>query len=245
MIPFEVLDKKQELNLYIQNLGVDITKIKDDNLMLISFIHKSYAADFKDNVEHNERLEFLWDAILGAVVAKYLFSDYMEFEESSLTLYKIVLVREETLAQVAKDIQLDKMIFLWKWEENNDWRNKDSILSDALEALIWYIYIDLWYLEVEKFVKEYVYTRLDKIDNINIKSYKSLLQEKVQQLYKMIPEYETTEYERGEKDNILSYKSCVYVMGNMMWEWYWPNKKKAQEEAAEKAFNKLEENNTI
>lgn len=245
MIPFEVLDKKQELSLYIQNLGIDTTRIKDENLMLISFIHKSYAADFRDSVEHNERLEFLWDAILGAVVAKYLFSDYIEFEESTLTLYKIVLVREETLAQVAKDIQLDKMIFLWKGEENNDGRNKDSILSDALEALIWYIYIDLWYLEVEKFIKKYVYTRLDKIDNINIKSYKSLLQEKVQQLYKIIPEYETTEYERGEKDNILSYKSCVYVMGKMMWEWYWPNKKKAQEEAAEKAFNKLEENNTI
>ena len=82
--------------------------------MLLAFVHKSYAADYKDTVNHNERLEFVGDGILGAVINKLLFLRHKEMAESNMTLYKIALVREEILAEIAKDIKLDSMVFISK-----------------------------------------------------------------------------------------------------------------------------------
>jgi ribonuclease III len=104
--------------------------------LLLAFVHKSYAADYKDIITHNERLEFVGDGILGAVINKLLFLNHPEMAESDLTLYKIALVREEILAEIAKDIQLNEIVFISKGEEKMQGRQKDSILSDALEALI-------------------------------------------------------------------------------------------------------------
>jgi len=103
---------------------------------MLAFVHKSYAADYKDVFTHNERLEFLGDGILGAIINKLLFVNHPEMTESDLTLYKIALVREEILAEIAKDIKLNEIVFISKGEEKMQGRQKDSILSDTLEALI-------------------------------------------------------------------------------------------------------------
>jgi ribonuclease-3 len=153
-----------------------------------------------------------------------------------LTLYKIVLIKEETLANIARQIWLWDKIFLWHWEEKTGGRDKDTILADSLESLIGYIYLDLWLDETRKFVKKYVYSKLNELISKQIKSYKSLLQEKVQKLYKIVPEYKNYEWEKDEKWNIITYKSEVYILGEKKWEGYWPNKKKAQEEAAKMAY---------
>jgi ribonuclease-3 len=80
----------------------------DDELLITAMIHKSYAADFRknDQVPHNERLEFLGDSILGSHIAMMLWNDYKELAESKLTLMKITLVKEDTLAKMAKKIGL-------------------------------------------------------------------------------------------------------------------------------------------
>jgi len=85
-------------------------------------------------------------------------------------------------------------------------------------------------------VKEYVYSKLNELISKPIKSYKSLLQEKVQKLYKIVPEYKDYEWEKDEKWNVIIYKSEVYILGEKKGEGYWPNKKKAQEEAAKMAY---------
>jgi ribonuclease-3 len=82
--------------------------------LLLAFVHKSYAADYKDVLTHNERLEFVGDGILGAVINKLLFLKHPEMAESDLTLYKIALVREEILAEIAKDIKLYEVVFISK-----------------------------------------------------------------------------------------------------------------------------------
>lgn len=84
---------------------------------LCAFVHKSYASDFKEPYLHNERLEFVGDAALGAVIAKALFLNFPWMQESTMTLYKIALVREETLAEVAQKIWLNQQIFISKGEE--------------------------------------------------------------------------------------------------------------------------------
>ena len=112
-----------------------------------------------------------------------------------MTLYKIALVREETLAEAAKKIWLNKQLFISKWEENNNWREKETILWDAFEALLWYLYIDFWADEVFEFVEKYLYPFMESISTHPVKSYKTLVQELVQRDTKQIPEYRETEEE--------------------------------------------------
>ncbi len=235
-----VLKKRKEIISYMESLGIPPDKIQDENLMLLAFVHKSYAADYKDTVNHNERLEFVGDGILGAVINKLLFLRHKEMAESNMTLYKIALVREEILAEIAKDIKLDSMVFISKWEEKSQGRKKDSILSDTLEALMGYIYIDLGIEMTERFIERHIYSKLEKIEKAPVKSYKTMIQELVQKEHKIVPEYKDIEHVVDEKGNIMEYRSEVYIVGKKVSEWFGPNKKKAQEEAAKRCYETME-----
>ena len=236
LVPQDVRNKESELCEYIKKLWIDTTKIKNTDLFLVAFMHKSYAADFKVITSHNERLEFLWDSILWACVAKLLFLKHPEMSESAMTLYIIALVREETLAAAAKKIWLNQQLFISKWEENNNWREKDTILWDAFEALLGYLYIDFWPDEVLDFVEKYLYPFMDSIQTHPVKSYKTLVQEIVQKDIKQIPEYRESELEVDEKWNVLTYKSELFINNEKVSEWTWANKKKAQESAAQEYY---------
>jgi len=235
----QVLKKKKDIIAYIASLWIPTDAIKNEGLLLLAFVHKSYAADYKDVFTHNERLEFVGDGILGAVINKLLFVNHQEMAESDLTLYKIALVREEILAEIAKDIKLNEMVFISKWEEKMQGRQKDSILSDALEALIGYLYIDLGIDVTEQFIRQHVYSKLEKIEKNPVKSYKTMIQEIVQKEHKVVPEYKDIEHMVDEKGNVTEYKSEIYIVGNKISEWFGSNKKKAQEEAAKKCYEKI------
>jgi len=236
LVPEEVHKKEKILREYVKWLWIDEKQIKNVDLFLVAFMHKSYAADFKVITSHNERLEFLWDSILWACVAKLLFINHPEMAESSMTLYKIALVREETLAAAAKKIKLNEYLFISKWEENNNWREKETILWDAFEALLWYLYIDFWPDEVLKFIEKYLYPFMDTISTHPVKSYKTLVQEIVQKDTKQIPEYREIEEEIDKKWNVLLYKSELFINNEKVAEWIWVNKKKAQESAAQQYY---------
>lgn len=236
-----VLAKKPEIIAYLASLGIPVDKVQNEELMLLSFVHKSYAADYKDVFTHNERLEFVGDGILGAIINKLLFINHQEMPESELTLYKIALVREEILAEIAKDIKLNDIIFISKWEEKMQGREKESILSDALEALLGYLYIDLGYDITQQFVETHIYSKLSQIEKSPVKSYKTMIQELVQKDHKITPEYKDIEDITDQKGNTTQYKSEIYIMGKKVSEWYGSNKKKAQEEAAKTYFKQLED----
>jgi len=239
MLPKEVLDKKQSIKDFLQNLDIPVNQIKDENLLMQTFVHKSFAADYKKMLLHNERLEFLWDWILSAVTNKLLFIEYPEYNESDLTLYKIALVREETLAEVAKKISLDKYIFVSKGEEKMQWRKKNAILSDCLESLLWFLYLDLWVEIVEKFIKQNIFNKIKTISKEPVKSYKTMTQEYLQKEYKELPRYIDIEYQKDEKWNTSKYLSEIYVWDQKVSEWFGPNKKKAQEDAAKNYYNSI------
>lgn len=207
--------------------------------MMLAFVHKSFAADYKDVFTHNERLEFVGDGILGAVINKLLFVNHQDMAESDLTLYKIALVREEILAEIARDIKLNEIVFISNGEEKTQWRQKDSILSDALEALIWYLYIDLGIEATEQFITTHIYTKLEQIEKNPVKSYKTMIQEIVQKEHKVVPEYRDIEHVSDEKGNVTEYKSEIYVVGKKVSEWFGSNKKKAQEDAAKKFYETI------
>lgn len=236
----DVVNKKKEIISYLTWLGVPVDQIKNEELMMLAFIHKSYAADYKDVFTHNERLEFVGDGILGAIINKLLFINHQQMAESDLTLYKIALVREEILAEIAKDIKLNDIVFISKWEEKMQWRQKDSILSDALEALIGYLYIDLGIDITEQFIEKYIYTKLEQIEKSPVKSYKTMIQEIVQKEHKVVPEYKDIEEKKDDKGNVIEYKSEIYVLEKKFSEGFGSNKKKAQEEAAKNYYTLLE-----
>jgi len=241
VFPEQVISQKEKLFKYFDTLWLDSKKIKNHNIFLQTFVHKSYAADFKEILPHNERLEFLGDWVLWAIICKLLFQDHPDMHESDMTLYKIALVREETLSMVAQNIWLAKMLFISKWEEKSQWRQKDAILSDALEALIWYIFVDFWYQQTEEFVQKYVYSMYDKIDKNPVKSYKTMVQEHVQKHYKQIPEYQEVEDQVDSSWNVLAYKSSLFVQWKEVSIWFSTNKKKAQEEAAKNFYNTIDD----
>lgn len=236
MLPDIVIQNKDKITKYVAWLGIPIEKIKNPDLLLQVFIHKSFSADYKNIYVHNERLEFLGDGILGAIINKLLFLKHPEFPESELTLYKIALVREENLALVAREIGLDQQIFISKGEERSDGRKKDAIISDCLESFLWYIYVDLGIEETEKFIETYIYSKMDSIIKEPIKSYKTMIQEYVQKEHKILPEYKDIDYQMDDKGNVTEYKAEIYVLGEKKSEGYWSNKKKAQEEAAKNYY---------
>ena len=107
----------QKLLSYTSSLLGLSTKIANEHLLLEAFTHKSYAIEHPEVIAHNQRLEFLGDSVLGLVVAGELYKDHPDFDEAQLTLWKISLVREENLFEVAKEIGLDQIILIWKGEE--------------------------------------------------------------------------------------------------------------------------------
>jgi ribonuclease-3 len=242
LIPAEVSVQLDVLKSYLASLQVSAKKIQNSDLFLCAFIHKSYAADFKEITAHNERLEFVGDGILGAVIAKLLFVRNPSMDESVMTLYKIALVREETLAEVARDIGLDKQIFISRGEEHSKGREKDTILGDSFEALLGYLYLDQGEAVVEEFISKYLYPKIKHISQKPVKSYKTLAQEVVQRETKVLPEYVDSEVECDEKKNVIRYKSEFLVNGEKKAEGFGSNKKKAQEEAAK---NFYEENYVV
>ena len=205
-----------------------------------AFTHKSFSNDVHKKVESNERLEFLWDAILGFIVADNLYHEKIPMWEDMMSLYKIALVNESILAQVAREINAGDYIFLWLGELNSWGKEKDSVLSDFIEAFIAYLYLDLWEQYARDFVNKYIYSKFEEIrKSWKIKSPKSMLQEYLQRKYKLTPKYVDIEEEVDEKWNVTKYRTEVYLEDKLLWEWVWPNKKKAQTQAAENALKDL------
>lgn len=236
LIPQEVISQLENLKAYIAGLGVSAKKINDTDLFLCAFIHKSYAADFKEITAHNERLEFVGDGVLGAIIAKLLFLRNPKMNESAMTLYKIALVREETLAEAAKDIKLNQQIFISRGEEHSNGREKDTILGDCFEALLGYLYLDQGGNVVEEFISTYLYPKIKTISQRPVKSHKTMVQEIVQRETKLTPTYIDLEFESDNKRNVIMYKSELLVNEEKKAEGFGTNKKKAQEDAAKNFY---------
>lgn len=135
-------------------------KFINTNLLKTALTHTSFSHEKKYDVDNNEKLEFLGDAVLELVISKHLFKTYKELSEGELTKFRASVVCEESLARVAKEINIGNNIRLGKGEELGGGRKRFSILSDAFEAIIGAIYLDSNdILEVEKFI-------LSKMENI-------------------------------------------------------------------------------
>jgi len=218
----------------LKELWIEETNI---NHYLLSFVHRSFVNERADvSNQHNERLEFLGDAVLELVVTSYLYNDFPDKPEWELTDIRSGLVRWRNLAVVARNLNLPEYLILWKWEDLGGGRDNDYILANTVEAFLWAIYLDLGYSEAEKFVINNIYSTLsDLLKNDSIKDPKSLLQEFTQADIWITPSYNVLSETGPDHDK--TFVVWVYLDANMVWEWRWSSKKKAQEDAALNAFN--------
>lgn len=153
----------------------------DYDLLNTALTHSSYANGDNRSTVHNERLEFLGDAVLELCVSDYLYRNYPDMNEGLMTRVRSRAVYEPALHKAAVELGLGEYLLLSHGEDNTGGRSKPSILSDALEAVIGAIYLDGGFNPAKKFILGFVENSVfSAIETVTVKDYKTLLQEYVQ-----------------------------------------------------------------
>ncbi|TAN58715.1 ribonuclease III [Patescibacteria group bacterium] len=202
-----------------------------------SLVHRSYINENpKFSLGHNERLEFLGDAVLELVVTEYLFVKYPNSPEGDMTNFRASLVNANKLSEIAGEIGLEPFLYLSKGESKDKHsKARQYILANALEAVIGAIYLDQGKDAVERFIKERILTKIDYI--IQHKLYldpKSRFQEMAQEKAGVTPNYKVHKEEGPDHAKIFSIG--VYLGNELVVEGKGSSKQEAQIEAAEKAL---------
>ncbi|MFH2204409.1 MAG: ribonuclease III [Elusimicrobiota bacterium] len=208
-------------------------RFTDAELLQEALTHKSYA--FEQGTErHNERLEFLGDSVLAVVVAHHLFLSFAKRDEGHLSKLKSSLVSRATLARWAEDIGVGRYVFLGSGEETTGGRDRPSILSNAMEAIIGAVYLDGGYEKARSLLHRLF---LDHNELIEESDYKSGLQEIVQKQHKVPPNYELVETTGPDHDKTFTVK--VRLGSRMMGIGTGKTKKEAEQAAAQDALQQI------
>ena len=208
---------------------------KDRSLVCQALTHSSYANEHRHSgVSDNERLEFLGDAVLETVSSEYLYNRFPDRPEGELSKMRASMVCEPTLAQCAADFDLGRWLRLGKGEDALGGRYRDSIVSDALEALIGAVYIDGGFEAAKDFILQKILRHIEEKD-LFVDS-KTRLQEMVQEQKKK-PEYELVNEEGPDHDK--TFTVAVSVDGVVLGTGSGHTKKAAQQKAAYEAIRYL------
>ena len=212
---------------------------KNKELLLTALTHSSYANEKQDSFGSYERLEFLGDSVLGIITAEFLFRHEPSLPEGRMTRLRAELVCEVSLHKVALQLGLGEYMRLGKGEEHSGGRERPSILADMVEALIAAIYLDSGLERARDFVVEQLLSRAELGEGHRIKDYKTQLQELVQRKSNQHIAYEMTG-ESGPDHNKL-FRFCVYINGVAAGEGSGRTKKEAEQMAACKALEAMEQ----
>lgn len=167
-------------------------QFKNRSFLQQAFLHRSYLNEHREiKLDHNERLEFLGDAVLELVVTTWLFQTYPDKPEGELTTYRATLVNANTCAALASEYDVNDFLMLSRGEAKDTGRARQIILANAFEALIGAIYLDGGYQEAEKFIGRILLSKAEDIIQKNlVKDYKSAFQHKAQSLVGITPIYQ-------------------------------------------------------
>lgn len=237
-------DKMQRrITAAAEHLGPRISyEFKNWDLFVEALTHSSAAQELmrkkKQKVPWNERLEFLGDSILSLVLSTYLLNRPDCFEEGRLSKIRAAIVNEASLARIASSIDLGQYLLLSVGEERSGGRLKDSVLADALEALLGAIYLDGGYELAQTVILDlYKETLAQPLDQLDQQDYKSRLQEITQGSFRDVPSYEVVD--QTGPDHNLSFLVAVKFQGQSLAIGKGPNKKKASQNAAREALFRL------
>lgn len=215
-----------------EKLNIDFQDIKK---LQEAMTHRSYLNENRNyNLDHNERLEFLGDAVLELVVTEYLYGNY-ENPEGELTNWRAALVNGEMLAKIGEELGIEEFLLMSKGEKKDTGKARQYLLANAMEAIIGAAYLDKGYEEAKKFIDKNIITRLPEI--IKTKSYldpKSYFQEMAQENVQVTPHYEVLK-EWGP-DHEKQFLMGVFLGEEKVAEGEGTSKQEAQRNAAEKAL---------
>ena len=209
---------------------------KNKDLLKQAFIHRSYLNENRDlGLGHNERLEFLGDAVLELVVTDYLYNKYPTKSEGDLTAFRSALVNANTLSSVATEIGVNDLLYLSKGEAKDKGRARQVILADTFEAIIGAIYMDQGYEGAKKFIGQNLFGLIDNIVSGGLwMDAKSRFQEKAQDRLGATPAYKTMKEEGPDHDK--QFTVGVFVGAELIAEGTGKSKQEAEQEAAKRAL---------
>ena len=211
--------------------------VKFDNIELLrqAVTHRSYLNENRDYaLDHNERLEFLGDAVLELIITEYLYNNFKN-PEGELTSWRSALVNGEMLSHVAQEIGVEKYLLMSRGEAKDTGRARQYLLANALEAIIGATYLDQGYDVSKKFVLSHVAIKLQEI--LEKKLYldpKSYFQEKAQENNKVTPSYRVTKEWGPDHDK--HFIVGVFLADELVAEGDGNSKQEAQREAARKGL---------
>ena len=217
-------DIQEQIDYHFQN----------ENLLNEALTHSSYANEQKGRVRHNERLEFLGDAVLSIVVSDYIFENCPEMPEGALTKLRASLVCEKSLFDFAKQIDLGSYIKLSNGERKNGGAHRPSIVSDAFEALIAAIYLDGGMEAAKRHILRFVIPEIEHHRNNSFKDYKTKLQEIIQKNPGERLEYQLVSATGPDHDK--HFKVEVHLNSNVIGRGGGRSKKEAEQQAAREAL---------
>jgi ribonuclease-3 len=217
---------------------IDIS-FNDTLLLKQAFTHSSYLNENPDSpVPDNERLEFLGDSVLNFVTSKRLYTDFPHLPEGELTELRISLIREETLAQLAWELNLGDYLILGKGEEATGGRQRPTNLANAFEALVGAIFLDQGIDKAGDFILNKLVSQIEKAKTGGILlNYKSLLQEYTQAKYKKVPTYRIKGTSGPDHDKMFVIEA--FLGQKQLGKGSGKSKKSAEMDAARAAYEKL------
>ena len=210
----------------------------DINLLRTACTHRSYLNENRGSgLEHNERLEFLGDAVLELVVTSFLFRKYPTKQEGDLTAFRSSIVNTVSLTKVAEHVGLNDYILLSKGEAKDTGRARSIILANAVEAIIGAIYMDQGYNAAANFIADNILNVIDIEEIVSNKSWidaKSRFQEKAQEKVGITPSYKTLKEVGPDHDK--QFTLGVFLKDVQIATGTGPSKQEAEQKAAEKAL---------
>ncbi len=229
------MHRQETIEKFLDKLGWEVSNI---SLYQQALTHTSYAHEKGQYRLHNERLEFLGDAVLELIISDYLYDAYPELPEGNLTKLRAELVCEASLARLAFELNLSQCILLGKGEITGGGASRPSLLADAVEALIGALYLELGLEKCRKYVLDLYQPILRELQQgVLARDFKTLLQEFSQARFATTPAYRII-YEGGPDHN-KTFEAEALLAAKPVGRGQGRSKKEAEQEAAREAWNIL------
>lgn len=218
---------------FAQKIGV---AFNDSSLLRQAFTHRSYLNENRSlSKEHNERLEFLGDAVLELAVTEFLYTKYREKPEGELTAYRAALVNTASISEAATKLGMNDFLLLSRGEAKDVGRARQIILANTFEAFIGALHLDQGYVAAQKFIADQLFHKIDDVVARRLwQDPKSRLQEMAQELVGVTPTYELVHQSGPDHDK--QFRTAVHVGSERIATGEGRSKQEAEQQAAENAL---------
>jgi len=226
---------QKDFKTFEEQVGISFNDVA---LLRQAFTHRSYVNEHRaESAGHNERLEFLGDAVLELISTHYLYEKFPHKDEGELTAYRAALVNATTCAEVGSEIGINEYLLLSRGEAKDTGRARGVLLANAFEALIGALYLDQGYDAARAFIEAHLFPKIDGIvQNRLWQDAKSALQEKLQEEQGVTPHYEVIKETGPDHDK--QFIVGVYAKDALVAEGSGKSKQEAEQSAARAALDK-------